>query len=167
MESLELEPERILEKNFDLTYFYNGLYSKHLNYWFQHFRKEQFLIMWDSDLKNNPINCLKHVFKHLDIDDLSLEIDTSMTHNTAATVRFKKLQKFLLKKDSRFKKILGKVLPYSTRTLIRSKILPKIYKLNNISRENPELEDSLKKELRKYFENDQNELFNFLNADQK
>lgn len=152
-QALELEPERIKNEAFDLTYFYNGLYNKHLKCWQQYFPQENFLLIWDTDLRSEPKEVLGKICEFLNIGNKE-NIDVTKEFNKAGRVRFKGLQKFLLSKNSVIKKSSGKLIPRSKRVWIRSNIISKLYSFNHVNNLNPQLNLELKKKLELYFKND-------------
>jgi hypothetical protein len=141
-DTIALEKERIENEQFDLTYFYNGMYSQHLEYWQKYFPKENFLLIKDTELKNNASEVLVKVFEFLGIDTQQ-QIDTSKEFNKAGVVRFKFLQSFLLKKNSYIKKFLGSLMPRKVKVWIRANILKKVYQFNQVDKKNKEMDKEL------------------------
>lgn len=153
--SMTLESKRVLQRQYDLCYFHNGLYYKHLINWMKFFNNDNFIVFWDTELKKDPKSVLSKIFKHLDVKDESNNIDTSKAYNKAGKVRLKVLQKFLLNKNSRIKKLIGSFIPKSFKILIRSRLLPCIYSLNQIEEENKEFDTT---PFESFFFEDQNKL---------
>lgn len=131
-EAFELEKERLCSPtiNYDLTYFYNGLYHQHLTEWFNYFGKDRFLLLRDTDLKNNPAETLTSIFRFLGIAE-AVFVDTSKKFNETGKLRSKTLQKLILTRNSGLKKIGGRLLSSETKIFIRSKIFPLLTKLNS------------------------------------
>jgi hypothetical protein len=47
-----------------------GYYDQHLEHWFSEFDSERFLILiFEEDIKANPMNAMKKVFRFLDVDE--------------------------------------------------------------------------------------------------
>jgi hypothetical protein len=151
LDSLNLEKERIINKQFDLTYFYNGLYKKHLDYWKTFFPENRFLTIWDYELKNEPKKVLERICRFLCIE-YDENIDFSLSYNKAGIVRSKIIQRFLLSKNSKLKNFFGKLIPRNFKVFIRANLLSKLYKFNHIDLKNPEISSYEKKILKKYFE---------------
>jgi hypothetical protein len=152
-DTITLEPERIKNKQFDLMYFENGMYYKHIKRWQEYFPKENFLLIKDTDLRNDPKEVLKKVFQFLNIEN-DENIDTSKEFNKAGVVRSKILQSFLLKKDSTFKSMVGRLLSRNLRVWVRANVLKKIYQFNQIDQHYNELDENLKNKLSEYFRSD-------------
>lgn len=151
-DTIELEKERIKKEQYDLTYFYNGLYTKHIVHWQKYFPEKNFLIIQDTELKNNSKEVLKKVFSFLEIEDLSESIDTSKEFNKAGVVRSKELQSFLLSKNSKLKKIIAFFLPRKLKVLIMSYVMPKIFEFNQVDKMNTVIHKDLEKKIRKIFD---------------
>jgi hypothetical protein len=157
-QAFEMEKKRITSNpvNFDLLYFHNGLYFKHLENWRKFFSKENFIIVTDAQLKLFPQETVNRIFPFLNISEFY--IDTSKKYNTRSDVRSADLQQLLLSRTG-YKKVLGKILPDSLKVKIRSKIIPKLLALNtvNISDKNVQefiITEEEKLYFRSFFEND-------------
>jgi len=151
-DTLFLEKERLKEEKYDLTYFENGKYHKHIKHWMSFFPKENFLLIKDTELKGSPKEVLEKIFSFLGIENQANSIDTSREYNKAGVVRSKRLQAFLLNKNSKIKKIVGTLLPREYKVWIRANILKKIYSINQIDKENRKLPLSSRRKIEKVFE---------------
>jgi len=153
-DTLTLEPKRVEDEEYDLMYFENGMYYKHLTYWEQFFPKENFLLIKDSELKEDAKKVVERVCSFLNIENLVDEIDTSKEFNKAGKVRFKFLQSFLLSKDSKIKTIFGYLFPRRLKVWIRANILKKVYKFNQVNQQNTPLDKNIREQLKKLFYED-------------
>jgi len=156
-DTIELEKDRIKKEEYDLMYFENGMYYKHIKYWQEFFPKENFLLIKDSDLKNNVSDVLQKIFAFLEIDETQ-NIDTSKEYNKAGVVRFKWLQKFLLDKDSTIKKLIGNLLSTKLKVWIRANILKKIYAFNQVDKKNSSLNKNTIEKFKNIFAEDSKRL---------
>ena len=95
-----------------------------------HFPKENFIIIKDTELKNNPEQVLSSIFEFLNINK-EQNIDFSKNYNEAQEVRSKFMQGFLVKGTPALNKTLGFVLPRSFKLYILTKMLPWFRKLNS------------------------------------
>jgi len=94
IESLELESQRLAgnyTERYELAYFHNGLYHKHLSNWAKLFPRENILILKDSELRHNRVMTLKKVFAFLGVDEAA-EIDLDVEHNKAGGIKNPALQ---------------------------------------------------------------------------
>ena len=65
------------------------LYHKHLKKYLKHFRKDQLLIIWSEDIKNNPKKVMEGVLKFLNVnEDIKVKNLGEKSH-AAKTVRFR------------------------------------------------------------------------------
>jgi len=144
--AFELESERLNSENpnYDITYFYDGLYYKHLSNWMNHFPKKNFIIIRDTDLKNNPEQVLSSIFEFLNIDK-EKKIDFSRNYNEAGEVRFKYLQGLLVTGTPMINKIFGVILPRRFKLYILSRALPWLRRLNSTNKtsEKPSKSESI------------------------
>lgn len=157
IKSIEKEEEirsnkELIRKN-DLLYFWNGLYHHHLTNWFNYFPKDSFFIFKDEELRNNAAVKIKELFKFLGISEHK-EINTSKEYNKAGNVKSKFVQKYILNKETRSKKIIGSFLPSSIKVFIRSKVFKKLIELNKIDKENEPLHAQDRIKARLYFKDD-------------
>ncbi len=152
--ALDLEPSRLKSEEYDLTYFYNGLYHRHLKAWMKRFPAEQFLVLKQEDLRQQPQELMKRVFDFLGVSPR--QVDTSKKYNVASGVHQKQLQKAMLNRNSALGKMLGAVMPQKTRVFIRSKVFPLIYRANTgkIKERNVQLSSGEREELNAYYKQD-------------
>ena len=155
LETIELEKKRIERKEYDLMYFENGKYFKHIKYWNTYFPKDNFLILKDSELRSNGQEVVNKIFDFLKIR--RYKINTNQEYNKAGIVRVKWLQSFLLNK-SVIKKVIGSFFSEGLRVWIRSVVFKKIYSLNQINKANTPLDLNTEKQIRLYFEDDLKQL---------
>jgi hypothetical protein len=161
-DSIKLELNRVKNEKYDLMYFENGLYHKHIKGWQKHFPKEKFLLIKDTDLRDNVNDVLNEIFVFLELKKTN-SINTSKEFNKAGVVHSKILQAFLLKKNSVSKKIIGFLFPRSIKVWIRANILKYIYKFNQADKKNIEMSIATRENLKKYFKNDLSRLENEFN----
>ncbi len=171
VDAFNKEPERLAagSPNYDLTYFYNGLYFKHLTHWFEFFPKENFLLLKDSDLRTNPKQILSRIFDFLAIDK-NVEIDASKNYNEAVEVRSKYLQSLLITDNKIIIKTLRTILPRSAKLFVLTKFLPWLRELNVTKISNPNESQSVVVStdlMLHYFEEDSEKLNQKLNINFK
>lgn len=116
--------------NYDLTYFYNGLYYKHLKHWFEYFPNENFLIIKDTELRNNSKEVFTRIFDFLEIEN-NVVIDTSKNYNEAVEVRSKLIQGILITTNPLIMKTLRTILPRPAKLYVMTKILPRLRRMNS------------------------------------
>jgi hypothetical protein len=127
IKSLELEPQRLAgnyTEQYELAYFFNGLYHQHLLNWLDHFPKQQILVMSDTDLRNHSEVTLAKVFDFLGVDNQ--QIETNIEHNKAGGVKIPRLQRALMNKESKWKQRAGGLLPQKAKVAIRSTLMKPI-----------------------------------------
>ncbi|MFT4524993.1 MAG: hypothetical protein ACI85F_001145 [Bacteroidia bacterium] len=130
--SFELEAERLkgnYTEKYELAYFYNGLYHRHLTNWAKHFNLENMLVLKDSDLRFEREATLKRVFRFLRVDEFA-DIDLHVEHNRAGGVKNPILQKVLLDKEAGWKRKLGAVVPTSMKVALRAKVIKPVMEWN-------------------------------------
>lgn len=158
-DTLNLEKERILKEEYDLMYFENGLYYKHIKNWQNYFPKKNFLLINDTELRNNRIEVLEKIFQFLQIENQSDKIDISKEYNKAGTLRFPLLQSFFLAKESKIKKSIGSLLNTNKKIFIKSKIIaPFINKINQVDKKYEPISKKTQNILEKYFQKDKEHL---------
>lgn len=167
MDAFELQEQR-LSGNFtektDLSYFDGGLYAKHLTNWFKCFNKDNVLIVLDSDFISDSTLQMKKVFNFLSVSE-SVEINTDNRYNKSGDVRLKSLHHFLRNKESRFRRNVGKILPFGLKTFYRHHILSSIDKFNKTEKKYQPLSFEDREILFKYFEQDLKDLSALMDAD--
>lgn len=132
LETLNLEPARLngnYTERYELAYFHNGLYHKHLSNWAKVFPKENMLILKDSELRHNREETLKRVFDFLGVDQ-NAKVDFEVEHNKAGGIKNPALQKVLLDKEAGWKRTLGSVVPKPVKVAIRSKVIKPMMEWN-------------------------------------
>ena len=93
--------------------FYNiGLYSEQLKRYFQHFDRENFLILLFDDLRKDVVSFMQSIYSFLELENTGFIPDTARRYNEASYYKHKSqiLDRFLNKKNlprSVTKKILG------------------------------------------------------------
>lgn len=159
-EAMNLEPERLEKEAYDLLYFYNGLYHKHLTNWLHKFPKENFLVLKQENLKQSPQELMQTVFDFLGVSHRT--IDTSKKYNVAAGVHNKKLQKIMLDKNNTLTKLMGAFIPQKAKVMIRSRLFPLIYRINTskVKEKKVVLSPADRAALKSYFEKDLESLKN-------
>lgn len=156
LKTMELEKRRLVgnfTERFELGYFNNGLYYKHLTNWLRYFPRKNFLLLTDQELKNNGNESLTNVFDFLGVD-VNIDIDTTVIHNKAGTVRFGQLQKFLMNKESNFKKTAGKLLPQKLKVGIRKNLMQPMKKWNMLDKNYQPLSKEIREQAANYFKED-------------
>lgn len=142
----------IITRN-NLGHFYTGLYYKHIKYWMQFFPKENFLLIKTNDLKENYPEVLKKVSKFFNIEEFTKKAEIKT--NVASGVKFMFLHKFLIDRNSKLRKILGKIFPNSLKEIIfNSGIIEKIKNLNKKENLYKPISEDDKEFVKKYFEKD-------------
>ncbi len=62
----------------------NGKYGKHLEKYFKEFSKEQILVLFYSDIKDNPENFIKKVYRFLNVDESFIAQGVNKKYNTSS-----------------------------------------------------------------------------------
>ncbi len=140
MDAFDIEPKRLASPNpnYDLTYFYNGLYYQHLSHWFEYFPRQNFLITKDTDLRTHSKEVFQKIFDFLEIGK-DVEIDTSKNYNEAVEVRSRFLQGMFITNNPIIIKTLRAILPRSAKLWMLTKFLPWLRSLNSkaVTKPNP------------------------------
>lgn len=155
-EALKLQEKRLsgnLTEKTDLSYFDGGLYAKHLSGWFKWFNKDRFLILLDTDFIEDSRLQMQRVFDFLNVDK-SAEINTNLVYNKSGDVRLKSLHHFLRNKESKFRRNVGKILPFGLKSFYRQRVLPSIDKFNKTEKNYKPLSFKEREILFEYFEDD-------------
>jgi hypothetical protein len=116
--ALALESMRLQEAELAwIGYFYDGLYARHLEYWFKIFPREKFLLLLTEDLQVNPEGVARQVFEFLGVDS---EVKTEMgaSKNRAASPKYRWLGT-LLNRPNRITNGLKMAFPYVLRKQVR------------------------------------------------
>ena len=136
--ALLYQPKKNIEitrDNNDFTYVEHGFYYEQIKTCLQFFSKQQLLVLDYDDLKNNPPELLKNVFRFLNIDESftpNLE-----AKNVTGELKSKYLQQTILKKSSTKKWIVDHLidpwLPVNKRKLLKNKM----FELNTSKQKQP------------------------------
>jgi len=119
-EAIEKENERISNDwLWDFHYIKSFSYSRQVESYINNF-KSVHIILYD-ELKNNPLQVIKDIFRFLNIDS-NFNPDTSVKYNLGGMPRFKMLYKFL-HEENLFKNILKTILPKKSLSVLRKKKL--------------------------------------------
>ena len=156
MKTFELEKSRLhgsLRERYDLAYFHNGLYHKHLSTWLTCFPKRNFLLIRDTDLRNSVHETMARVFGFLGLS-MTEPMDFSKKYNQAGRARVKSLHTMMLDKNSRLKAGLGAILPQRLKRCIRSYLFPVIYRMNVSKQPVAPMEEGTRTFLESYFASD-------------
>ena len=132
LDTIGLENDRVRDKKYNLMYFENGKYYKHITYWYKFFPEKNFLIIKGSDLRSNSNMILNQIFTFLGIKKNN--VDTTKEFNKAGIVRFKFLQNWLLNKFV-VKSFFGLILPKRIKVWVRANIFKKLYAFNQKNQE--------------------------------
>lgn len=155
-DAVKLQDERLkgnLTEQTDLAYVNSGMYAKHLSNWLKWFTKDKFLILFDSDFIADSQGQMKKVFNFLGVDE-SVIVNTNNAYNRSGDVRLKTLHRFLRNKESRFRRNVGKVLPFGIKSFYRRQILPTLDKYNKTEKKYTPLSFEERQSLFAYFEED-------------
>lgn len=150
----------ITRDNNDFTYIEHGFYYEQLQHCLQYFRKEQLLVLDYDDLKNNPEELLKNVFRFLNIDE---SFKANLTaKNVTGELKSKYLQQSIIKKSGFRKwvvdKIIDPIMPVNKRKLLKNKL----FELNTSKQKQPvadieisdEIMNEVKSKLKEYYVHD-------------
>lgn len=162
--AIQYEMEHGDLNDINLMYLYNGLYAKHLANWLKYFKKESIFLIRDRDLKFNANEVLQKIFNFLNVNDYSENIDTSIKHNKASTVKSKFIQNYIINNDD-LHKVAGYLLPQGLKVYIRGKVLKKLRIWNEVEMKYPPLDEKFKEKYYKFFEDDLKELKEKFNID--
>jgi len=171
LEALKLEESRLNEyvaKGDDVSfsrfcYKLSGMYSFHLQNYFNIFDKSQFCIVLFDDFVNHRERVIKRILNFLDVDEnISFNIDIKM--NPASKARSVHLKTFMAKK-SVFRTLLKLMIPSLE---FRQRVKNKIHGMNNrvVNKTSLTKEDKLLC-YHNYFKDDINELEKMLNINLK
>lgn len=81
--ALAAEPQRAAQRRAWDQYFNNGLYTRVLRTWFEHFPRQDFHILLTDDLRAHPLDAVRKIFAFLQIEQ-DVAITASRVHNRAA-----------------------------------------------------------------------------------
>ncbi len=150
-DTVALEAGRLDAERYDLTYFYDGLYSSHLDHWSRYIPQEQMLLLRQADLESDPEGVMSSAFSFLGLDPVA--VDATSRHNVASGVHSRGLQRIMLGKHGR--RVLSGFIPQGIKVFIRSKIFPAVYRLNKRSNfETPQISPDDRKAVEPLFRED-------------
>ena len=139
---------------YDLAYFRNGLYHKHLTHWLEFFERANLLILTTKELHDNVNQTMDKVYRFLGIENF--DVDTSKRMNEGGVARSKFIQLFITKfvknQQSPVKRAFRFLLPKKFTIFLRSTLMPWLMKTNTV-KEKAALPQNLDA-VNKYFEED-------------
>ncbi|MCO6498867.1 MAG: sulfotransferase domain-containing protein [Vicingus serpentipes] len=129
LESEILDKGDIIDQN-NLCNFYGSLYYLHLSNWLNYFKREQLFICTTEQLRDNPQQLMDNYFKFLGLD--KIQVAELSAQNSAAGVKNKKLNQFLVNREHPIRKLISKPLQISflRNIILNSNVVEKI-KLSN------------------------------------
>lgn len=98
-----LKQSDIIKQN-NYCHFDGSLYHKHLSYWTRFFKKEQLFICTTNQLRDSPQELMNSYFDFLSLDKIKIKELTAQ--HKAASVKSKKLNKFLVNRDHWLRKLV-------------------------------------------------------------
>jgi len=124
-----LENEDIIAQNNHCN-FYGSLYHLHLSYWMKFFKREQLFICTTEQLKNNPQQLMDSYYEFLGLD--KIKVTELSVQNSAAGIKNKKLNQFLVNRDHPLRKLISKPLQISflRNIVLNSNVVEKIKSSN-------------------------------------
>lgn len=129
-----------------------SLYSKHLKYYEQFFPKKNFLLLETQELKDNLNSFLKKTSSFLKIKPFETK-NTEIIANKGTSVKSKKLQQFLLNRNTKGRKLIRKIVPtWLKQSIINSKIADKLHSANKYKTKQNKITEKEKSWAKKYFE---------------
>ncbi len=156
LDSLQLEADRLsgnYTERYELAYFHNGLYHRHLSNWAKFFPKENMLILKDSELRHERKKTLRKVFAFLGVDQ-EADIDLEIEHNKAGGIKNPALQKVLLDKEAGWKRRLGAVVPKPVKVALRANVIKPMMEWNQKEEANRAITAEEKSAIAPYFQED-------------
>ena len=131
---------------------YQSKYLEHLNYWFDFFPEKNFLILQTKELRDNLNSLLNKISSFLQIENFNSEIE-SIRVNKSSKVKSKKLQQFLLNRNTKGRKLIRKIIPNKLKqSFVKSGIVDKIYSANKTESEQNKITKNEMKWAEKYFQ---------------
>lgn len=150
------------------SYFEKGLYYKYLSYYFKLFSRNQFLILFIEDIKDNPKKEVKRLYKHLGLKNINyIPKSLNKRSNVASSAKFHFLNYLLIHTEYFIKKnklmTLHKILEntgirkfaYNFNVFVNRKPLKRY----------PKMKKSTQIMLREYYKSDIAKLEKLLNKD--
>ena len=160
LDSMEAEKDIENEQNIvtrnNLGHFYGSLYHKHLSKWTEQFPREQILLLETAELRGFPHLLLEKLAAFLNLTSFDDHVERE---NAAAIPRNKKLEKFLLDRDSFMRKMIRRLTPRFIKNLImESGIVDKLHKVNRVESAVSPLSAEEAEKARLYFKDDMQNL---------
>lgn len=167
IDTLALQDKRIegsFNEQTNLSYFYVGLYYKHISNWLKWFPKENVFIMLNSDLKKNARKAVQNVCRFLGVDE-NVNINTDVIHNKSGAVRFKGIHYFIRSKDNKVKNMISNMLPFKLKYILRTRVRKGLDNFNMMEVNYKPLSTEERKIVFNYFDDDVKNLSALLNKD--
>ena len=132
----------------DYQYVDSGMYARQIRNYYKYFDQEQFLILFFEDLKSNPSQTIREIFRFLGANE-DTDIQVGVTSNLAGMPRSRFVHN-ILRQTTLIKKTLGRLLPDRVKYMLVTKLLS----LNKKSFKYPPIDPELEQQLRRVFQND-------------
>ncbi len=166
-EAFKKENERLEQLNIaginNLCNVYQSRYHHHISHWMAYFKKEQFLLIKTQELNSNPAKVLHNITEFAGISKFTNDIEPVKV-NQAAGVKSKKLQQFLLNRDTFGRKAIRKLVPSTVKNKIAgSGIVDKMHAANKQQTFNIAINENDRNIVEKYLEEDIRKLKNEFN----
>lgn len=152
IDSLDYESIRKNNNQIDLLYFYNGLYSSHIDNWMSRFPSAQFLIITDTELRNDSKQVLSRITSFLNIKECNFLTDA--TFNVTSRPRFSILNSIILTRNEKVRNIIGFLIPSVLKKWILKYFIPKLLDLNKSNVKFSKIKADERKIAEEYFKND-------------
>ena len=133
-------------------YYDSGLYAKQIRQYFKYFDRDQFLFLFNQDLKNRRDSLMVSIFQFLGVKE-NVTIEDRQKYNLSGLPYSRTFHNFL-RKPSWIKKQAGRFLPFS----LKYKIVNRLLELNKKKFKYPPMQEKIEKRLRFMFKEDVNEL---------
>jgi hypothetical protein len=166
-DTLKLQEQRLTgsyTERTNLSYFYIGLYFKHISNWLKWFPRENICIEFQSSFKKDAPAAMKNIFKYLGVSG-NASVSTEVIHNKSGAVKFKALHFLMRNQESSFKKALAEATPFSFRKFVRMHIRKKIDSWNMVEKQYEPLSLETREKVFSYFDEDVKQLSEFLGTD--
>ena len=152
IDALESESMRKNNNQIDLLYFYNGLYSSHIDNWMSRFSSTQFLIITDTELRNDSKNVLSRITSFLNIQEYNFLTDA--TFNVTSKPRVSLLNRIILTRNEKVRNIIGFLIPSGVKKWVLKYFIPKLLDLNKSNIKFSKIKADERKIAEEYFKND-------------
>ena len=167
-EALALEPQR-LEGSYDeqteLTYLHHGHYAEQLRHCFERFDRDRVLVLLTDEIKANAAAAVRHTLAWLGIDPNGHTLDVSRRRMTAATPKSARLQKFLMARDTVYRRAARKMIPQRVRIALQRRVVEPLLKSNIKPFTYPPMEPQTRESLQSYFRSHNRKLEELLGVD--